>query len=72
LAEACKLIVGQAIRGGVYQCTQFAACGAEKWVGRETYDLLKNFARLRGPRAERNREHLLEQILLIAIAAAPG
>src|SRR5436190_13781065 len=30
---------------------------------------LKYFAELRGPRMERNREHLLEEILLIAIAA---
>jgi len=30
---------------------------------------LKYFAELRDPRVERNREHLLEEILLIAIAA---
>ena len=30
---------------------------------------LKYFAQLRDPRIERNREHLLEEILLIAIAA---
>ena len=30
---------------------------------------LKYFAELRDPRMERNREHLLEEILLIAIAA---
>src|ERR1035437_8837614 len=30
---------------------------------------LKYFAELRDPRIERNREHLLEEILLIAIAA---
>ncbi|MGA3373944.1 MAG: transposase family protein [Terracidiphilus sp.] len=29
---------------------------------------LKYFAELRDPRVERNREHLLEKILLIAIA----
>ena len=32
-------------------------------------DPLKYFAELRDPRVERNREHLLEEILLIAIAA---
>ena len=31
--------------------------------------LLKYFAKLRDPRVERTREHLLEEILLIAIAA---
>jgi hypothetical protein len=31
---------------------------------------LKYFAELTDPRVERNREHLLEEILLIAIAAA--
>ena len=31
--------------------------------------LLKHFAELRDPRVERNREHLLKEILLIAIAA---
>jgi hypothetical protein len=30
---------------------------------------LKYFSELRDPRIERNREHLLEEILLIAIAA---
>ena len=30
---------------------------------------LKYFAELRDPRVERNREHLLEEILLISIAA---
>ena len=30
---------------------------------------LRYFAELRDPRVERNREHLLEEILLIAIAA---
>ena len=30
---------------------------------------LKYFAELRDPRVERNREHLLEEILLIAVAA---
>jgi len=30
---------------------------------------LKHFAELRVPRVERNREHLLEEMLLIAIAA---
>jgi hypothetical protein len=30
---------------------------------------LKYFAELRDPRVERNRDHLLEEILLIAIAA---
>lgn len=30
---------------------------------------LKHFSELRDPRVERNREHLLEEILLISIAA---
>ena len=30
---------------------------------------LKYFAELRDPHVERNREHLLEEILLVAIAA---
>jgi hypothetical protein len=30
---------------------------------------LKYFAELKDPRVERNREHLLEEIVLIAIAA---
>ena len=33
---------------------------------------LKYFSELRDPRVERNREHSLEEILLIAIAAQAG
>lgn len=33
---------------------------------------LKYFGELRDPRVERNREHLLEEVLLIAIAARPN
>ena len=33
---------------------------------------LKHFAELRDPRIERNREHLLEEMLPIAIAAVHG
>ena len=40
----------------------------ELWQGNMD-NPLKYFAELTDPRVERNREHLLEEILLIAIAA---
>jgi predicted transposase YbfD/YdcC len=43
--------------------------GAENGSEGEMDNPLKYFAELRDPRVERNREHLLEEILLIAIAA---
>src|ERR1035437_588987 len=47
-------------------------CYMQEAVNRREGDMdnpLKYFAELRDPRVERNREHLLEEILLIAIAA---
>jgi len=40
--------------------------------GRERLNPLRYLAELRDPRVERNREHLLEEIRLVAIAAVMG
>jgi hypothetical protein len=44
----------------------YMQAGADRRQG-GTSNPLKYFAELRDPRVERNREHLLEEILLIAI-----
>lgn len=57
-------------RADAYKWTKFAICKQVK-IGRDgdMDNPLKYFAELRDPRVERNREHLLEEILFIAIAA---
>ncbi len=57
-------------RADAYKWTQLAICKRASVLDKGEMDNpLKYFAELTDPRVERNREHLLEEILLIAIAA---